>query len=291
MSDVNPKKRLEALGRPITPAMIEATISLFAQHAMRPTPDFCSVHRDVAYGEADRHRLDIFSPVNEAALRPILVYVHGGGFVGGDKGAADAPFYNNIGAWAVRTGYVAVTITYRLAPSAPWPAGAEDVAAAVNWLRAHASDYGGDRGSIFVMGQSAGAVHVADYVADSRYDAVGAVAGAILFSGIYDLTRLAHSPMESAYYGNDTTRFAERSSLAGLVATTVPCLYSVAEFDPDSFQKQAGFLIAAHLAVKGILPRMLYFTGHNHLSPTLQVGGPGDDVGAHIADFIERFGH
>ncbi len=46
----------------------------------------------------------------------MVVFVHGGGFVQGDKGAADAPFYNNFGAWAVRAGFVGVTMT--LSPGA-----------------------------------------------------------------------------------------------------------------------------------------------------------------------------
>ena len=295
MSRATRTAALEALGRPITPTMIQGTMALFAAQALRPSPQFCSVHRDIAYGDAERHRLDVFRPLTPVPAataqepRPMVVFVHGGGFIGGDKGAADAPFYNNIGAWASRSGYVGVTMTYRLAPSAPWPAGAEDVAAAIAWLRAHGSAYGGDPSSLFVMGQSAGAVHVAGYLADTRYAAAESLAGAVLFSGLYDLARLTRSPLEDAYFGTDAARFAAQSTLAGLLTTPVPCLYSVAEFDPDSFQQQAGYLVAAHLAAKGVLPRMLYFAGHNHLSPALEIGDAEDGVGGHLADFIARY--
>ena len=103
---------------------------------------------------------------------PVLVFVHGGGFVMGDKGAPDAPFYNNVGLWAARSGCIGVTMTYRLAPAAPWPAGSEDVGAAVQFLHEAVERWGGDPKSIFLMGQSAGAVHVAGYVAEPRLHVV-----------------------------------------------------------------------------------------------------------------------
>jgi triacylglycerol lipase len=289
MTGVARIKALEALGRAITPPMIEGTMALFAAAAPRPTPDVCLVRRDLSYGGDARHRLDVFSPLERSTPRPALIFVHGGGFVAGDKGGADAPFYNNIGAWAARHGCVGVTMTYRLAPGAPWPAGSDDVALAVGWLQQHAAEFGVDPRGLFVMGQSAGAAHVAGYIADVRHGAAEAVAGAIFMSGIYDLTRLTHSPFERAYYGEDATRFVGQSSLPGLLATSEPCLYSVAEFDPENFQRQADQVNAAHLEATGALPRMLYFTGHNHLSPALSLGGPDDDIGPSVASFIERF--
>ena len=93
------------------------------------------------------------------------MFVHGGGFVRGDKHIPGSPQYDLVGAWAVRHGYVGVTMTYRLAPGHVWPAGAEDVAAAVGWLQRNIAAYGGDPGKIVVAGNSAGAVHVASYVA------------------------------------------------------------------------------------------------------------------------------
>jgi arylformamidase len=282
-------RSLEALGSAITPAMLQGTIALFAGVALRPDPAFCKVVRDVAYGADARQCLDIFSPVASTIRRPVLIFVHGGGFVSGDKGGPEAPFYNNIGAWAARAGFVGITMSYRLAPAAPWPAGSEDVASAVSWARAHADELGVDAAAIFVMGQSAGAAHVAGFVADPRHAQALGVAGAILFSGIYDLTRLSHSPREEAYYGRDPGRFAEQSSLRALASTAIPCLFSIAEFDPEPFQQQAGHVVAATVGLHGRLPRMLYFAGHNHLSPTLEIGSAEDAIGPQIEAFVRRF--
>lgn len=279
---------LEKLGRAITPAMVQGSMAHFAGQVLRPSPDLCAVDRNLAYGPHERQRLDLFRPLAASAPLPLLVFVHGGGFIGGDKGAPDSPFYNNIGAWATLRGFIGVTMTYRLAPGAGWPAGSDDVASAVNFLRASSGEFGIDPNAIFVMGQSAGAAHVAGYVAHARYGAVTAIAGAILMSGIYDLTELGHSPMEEAYYGTDVARFAKQSSVKGLAATRVPCLFSIAEFDPDNFQQQTGQVIKAYLAAHGRLPLMQYYAGHNHVSPALQIGGDDDDVGPTIAGFIER---
>ena len=114
--------QIRALGCEMTPAQIEATRALLAPLAPRTGPDV-TVHRDVTYGPDPRHRLDVFVPSAGVARAPVLVFVHGGGFVQGDKGAPDAPFYNNVGLWAARSGCIGVTMTYRLAPAAPWPAG------------------------------------------------------------------------------------------------------------------------------------------------------------------------
>ena len=100
---------LEKLGREITPAMVQGTIALYAGGALRPTPELCTVERNLAYGPDERQRLDVFLPSSGNSNRParaVLMFVHGGGFVAGDKGAPEAPFYNNIGAWAALHGLI-----------------------------------------------------------------------------------------------------------------------------------------------------------------------------------------
>lgn len=281
---------IAALGRKLTPDLFGKTAQMFAAEALRPTPDICVVSRDLSYGPDPRHRLDVFAPAAGAQGRPVLVYVHGGGFVRGDKGGPDDPYYNNLGAWAARCGYVGVTITYRLAPDAKWPAGPQDIAAALDWVRAHIAGFGGDADRIVLMGQSAGAVHVAGYVAGQhgRADAPK-LAAAILLSGLYDLTTLEHSDYERAYFGDDAARFAGQSTLAGLLEGPVPMLFSVAEYDPDNFQAQAAQLVSAHVARHGHWPRVLYLRGQNHVSGLYQLGLPSDPLGPALADFIDQF--
>ena len=70
-----------------------------------------------------------------AGPRPVLMFVHGGAFVGGGRrGPGGSPFYDNIMLFAARNGIVGVNTTYRLAPQNRWPAGAQDVGSAVRWV-------------------------------------------------------------------------------------------------------------------------------------------------------------
>ena len=280
---------LENLGREITPGMVQGTIALFAEGALRPAADFCSVERNLAYGPHERQRLDLFRPQPGGAPRPIVIFVHGGGFVGGDKGAPDAPFYNNIGAWATQRGFIGATMSYRLAPAATWPAGSDDVASAVDYVRRDCVRFGGNPDAVFLIGQSAGAAHVAGFVAQPQYAADSVLAGAIMMSGLYQHDEAGISRMETAYYGTDTTRFSAQSCIEGLISTKLPCLFSIAELDPDHFQQQTGRLCEQYFRARGRLPALQYESGHNHISPALQIGASDDRVGPAFADFIERW--
>ena len=98
-----------------------------------------------------------------------------------------SPQYDHIGAWAVRNGWVGVTITYRLAPEFTWPSGAQDVAAALQWVRENIVAYGGDPARIVVAGHSAGCVHVASYLAGQGGGSLDGIRGAGLLSGFYQI--------------------------------------------------------------------------------------------------------
>jgi acetyl esterase/lipase len=284
------RKRIREMGPVMGPEIVSGSMALFAPLVLRPTPDICSVERDISYGPDQRHRLDLFRPAAKGGLRPLVVYVHGGGFIGGDKGAEAAPFYNNIGAWAAKEGNLGVTMTYRLAPAHPWPAGAEDVARAVGWLIEHAAAHSGDPSRIFLIGQSAGAAHVASFLAMPRlHSPTPPIAGAAMLSGIYNVVRLQHGPFENAYYGTDPSRFAEQSSIQGLIETQVPCLFTAAEYDPPQFQTQAALLAEAWFTAKGALPHLFYLPDGNHMSAALSIG-TGDALESELAAFIGKHG-
>jgi len=124
-----------------------------------------AVTRDEKYGSDERHHLDVFRSNDAASPLPVLLFVHGGGYVRGDKRAAGSPFYDNVMLWAVEHRMVGVNMTYRLAPANPWPAAVEDIAAAVAWTQANIARFGGDPAQIVLMGHSAGATHVSSYLA------------------------------------------------------------------------------------------------------------------------------
>jgi triacylglycerol lipase len=86
--------------------------------------------------------------------RPVLVFVHGGGFTGGNRRTGDSPFYDNIMLWALKNGMVGVNMTYRLAPQSQWPAAQQDIASALAWVQDNIASHGGDPSRIVLMGHS-----------------------------------------------------------------------------------------------------------------------------------------
>lgn len=282
------RAKLESLGTELTPEMVGGTTQLFAAIAKGSDPSV-EVTRDLAYGEHERHRLDVFRKA-ETRNAPVLVYVHGGGFVLGDKRSAETPFFDNIGVFAAEQGFVGVTITYRLAPEHKFPAGPEDLAAVVRWLKAHIADYGGDPDKIVLSGSSAGAVHVASYLAHRSFHVSegSGVAGAILMSGIYDTLSCAPNEYHKAYYGDDPKGWGPASCTAGLLNTTVPLMLTVSEFDGEDFQRQTAQLVGAWGVAHAAYPEVHYLTGHNHISPAQSIGSEIKSVERMVAGFVRR---
>jgi acetyl esterase/lipase len=126
-----------------------------------PVPDDIIVIHDIAYREGtSRHwKLDLaMKKGTTAEPGPAIVVIHGGGWVEGDKSSFASREHGvpgNIVDFAA-LGFVAVTINYRLAAEAPFPAALEDCKCAVRWLRAHAREYHVDPERIGAFGNSAG---------------------------------------------------------------------------------------------------------------------------------------
>ena len=99
------------------------------------------------------HRLDVIRRRGAPpAGAPVLVYIHGGAWVIGDKREQGLPLLHEL----ARRGWVTVTINYRLSPRATWPDHIVDCKRALVWVREHIAEYGGDPGFIAVSGGSAG---------------------------------------------------------------------------------------------------------------------------------------
>ena len=109
-------------------------------------------YRDLAYGPAKAHTLDLFLPSSDHVPARVIVFVHGGGWAEGDKadgqekGALDG----------VRRGYGVASINYRLSGEAPFPAAILDARSAIRFLRANAKRYGLDRERFAAWGDSSG---------------------------------------------------------------------------------------------------------------------------------------
>lgn len=282
------RERLEGFGRDLTPDMLMGTTALFSFMAKGSDPEVM-VERDLKYGEHDRHRLDVHRKQGLSGA-PVLVFVHGGGFVMGDKRSVETPFYDNIGTFAAEQGFVGVTVTYRLAPAHKFPSGPEDLALVVRWLKGNVAQYGGDPDKIVLAGQSAGAAHVASYIAHKAHHVGerGGIAGAILMSGIYDTLSCTPNQFHLAYYGDDPKGWGPASCMAGLINSEVPLMVTVSEFDPEDFQRQAAQFVGAWGVAHAGYPEMHYLAGHNHLSPAQSIGSEIKSIGRMVAGFVRR---
>ena len=113
-------------------------------------PEGVTAHRDVAYvtDGHERQKLDLYVPDTGENL-PLIIWVHGGAWRGGDK-------TNYIRMEYLKTGYAGASLNYRLSQHAIFPAQIEDVKAAVRWLRANAETYRLDPNRFAAWGSSAG---------------------------------------------------------------------------------------------------------------------------------------
>jgi hypothetical protein len=294
--------RLRAIDPEVSPEQARASWALLTPFHEQAGYQAPRIERDLSYGEHPRQRLDVHTPdihrgdSTATGLAPVFVFVHGGGFVGGDKHTPGTPRYDLVGAWAVRHGLVGVTMTHRLAPEFTWPAGAQDVAAAVAWLRSNIAAHGGDPDRIVVAGNSAGAVHVADYIvghgsanphgADPDGASLDGVRGAALLSGIYELRTAQPGEPGHAYYGDNP---GERTAtLPGLLESNIPLLFSVAERDGPAFHQAAAGLVTAWQARHGTLPNLVWVDGHNHMSTIGSLTIDEAALGVPLARFIDR---
>lgn len=275
------RSAIAAMGRVLGPDVLQGVQALYLERQAAFATAEPATAADVAYGPNERQRLDIYAPPGTPASAPVMLWVHGGGFIRGEKASPDHPFNAHAGRWAARSGMVGAVMNYRLAPDSTWPAGGEDVGLAVDWLSSHVADHGGDPERIIAVGTSAGAVHVATHL--KLRPANPGLAAVVLMSGLYGFTPL--DERDTLYYGPQDL-YAERMPRDALAATGVPMLAVGAEFDPPRFQEELIGLLSACLTRHGHLPRAYIASGHNHFSLAYHLGTEDTRLADEILAFI-----
>jgi acetyl esterase len=248
------------------------------------------VARAVPYGAHPRQILDVYRH-GRAENVPVVLFVHGGAFVRGDKDVTDE-VYANVCCYFARHGYLGVNVEYRLAPESMYPGGIEDMAGAVAWARGHALEHGGDPERILMIGHSAGATHVAAYAWDrgAAPHADPAVRGIVLISGRLRADARADNPNAPgvrAYFGADEARYEGLSPVSHAAASRLPVFIAVAEYENpllDVYGAEAFHRIAA---ARGRAPRFLRLPRHNHISIVAHVNTEEDSLGGEMRDFFE----
>jgi acetyl esterase len=248
--------------------------------------------RDISYGPHERHKLDVYKPT-ETSNAPVVVFLHGGAYVAGDRNVNEE-IYGNVPLYFARNGMVGVNGTYRLAPDAKWPAAAEDVKSLVKWVKENIAQHGGDPNRIYLIGHSAGATHVATYLFhDKIRPAEGpGIAGAVLMSGRYHFDPSPTDPNLKnfqAYFGTDASRYADMSPINHVKnAPKVPLFLVISEYDNPDLDTQGALLLSALCQRDRSCPRFTRMDEHNHLSMVYQFNTADQEMGREVLEFIER---
>lgn len=280
--------KIKTIGARFDEEVNAATRALYGPLVTKQESAGIAVTSDIAYGAAPRQKLDLYRPQGQRL--PVVVYIPGGGYIGGDKNM-DGVFYRNLGTYFARHGFLTVVANYRLAPANPWPAGAEDVASVIQWTKREAEGHGGDANRLFLIGQSAGASHSAAYIMDPRFQApsgVGVTASVLMSGGTYRVTAPL-SPNAKAYFGTDESKYEAQSPVTHVGKSKVPLLITIAEYDPGALASQSFDLARAVTVRDGKAPQFSFFRGHNHVSTVQSLGSGQDDVGGRIRDFLGGF--
>lgn len=255
-----------------------------------PLPPDAKVERDIAYGADPAQRLDVYRPAKPAGA-PILIMVHGGGWITGDKsnpGVIDAKAAH----WLPK-GYILVSVNYRLVPQANPMAQASDVANAIAFVQAHASAWGGDPARVVLMGHSAGAHLITLLAADPS---IAKSAGAkpwlgtiALDSAAYDVVELMqrqHLGLYDQAFGADQQMWRATSPSLLLKSAPAPMLLVCSTKRADSCPQAETFAAKVKM-LKGratVVPVDMTHADINHLV------GPDRNYTVTIDKFLNSIG-
>lgn len=113
------------------------------------------IEKDIAYGEGEMEKLDTYY-VKKEGKYPVFFYIHGGGFVAGDK-----HYRRGLARWAANKGFFVVNVNYALGPKEYFPLGVQQLVRALNWVKDNAEKYDLDLDNMCVSGDSAGGYYAA----------------------------------------------------------------------------------------------------------------------------------
>jgi acetyl esterase/lipase len=229
-----------------------------SQAADLPVPDNVTFTRDVEYSDAAGQHLqvNVAQPKDGAGPFPAIVCIHGGGFRAGKRES-----YDKLCLTLAQRGYVAITVTYRLAPEFPFPSAVQDCKTAVRWLRSQAETYHIDPTRIGVTGGSAGGhlaqflgvtMGVKEFEGDGYNDQSSAVSCVVNFYGPSDFTKSYGKSVDAAevlplFFGGDlTTKRKEHiigSPLYWVTPDAAPALCVHGTEDPYVAFEQATWMV------------------------------------------------
>lgn len=275
---------VRGLGARFDPQVLTATQAIFESEVMLDVPSV-TVECDMVYGSDPRQRLDVYRAGR--AKVPILLFVPGGGFIGGGKDEHPGYFYRNLGVYFARRGFAAVVMNYRLLPGFGWKEQVSDVGLALDWIRQQADKIGGDASNVSAMGASAGASNLASFLFHPQFSETAKKAGirrAVFISGVYEF--YAGLPEQFARYVGGEDKYRDRSPIQHVANNDIPVMLAVAQYDHDRAASQTLDFAKALTSQRGSCPPLYWFGHHNHVSTLYSLGTSDDSVGKPIRAFL-----
>ncbi|MCB0926455.1 MAG: alpha/beta hydrolase [Mycolicibacterium insubricum] len=204
---------------------VEAARKRFRELSRRPLHPEVDAQDYSIDGPGGPVGLRIYTPPNAIAGHPVVVFLHGGGFVLGDLDSYDAAAREH----AVGADAIVVSVDYRLAPEHPFPAAPDDVWAALEWTALNAPSFGGDAKLIAVAGDSAGANLAAGAALRARDSGLGLAFQLLWYpSVVWDtslpsFTENADAPiLDTPTVAAFSAAYARHVNLAEAPATLIP---------------------------------------------------------------------
>ncbi|HEY0294561.1 MAG TPA: alpha/beta hydrolase [Bordetella sp.] len=226
----------------------------------------------LAYGEDPDETLDVFpAAAGSASPAPVFVFIHGGYWraLGKDDSSSMAPAFT-------RAGAVVVAVNYSLAPAVTLDRIVDQNRRALAWVHRNIARYGGDPARIHIGGSSAGGHLAGMMLASGWQQAAGLpadlVKGALLLSGLYDLTPLVHTHINA--WMRMSPADAERNSpQRHAPASGCPIVVSYGSNETDEFKRQSRDYLQAWQA-RGYPGQLTLVPGTNHFDIVLELSKP-----------------
>jgi acetyl esterase/lipase len=251
------------------------------------------VVRNVTYlsGASDaahKDTLDLYLPPGKTAVpAPVIVSLHGGALMEGDK--AQEAF---VGERFASAGFVTAVVNYRLSPGVSHPAHVEDAAAAFAWVKRHIDEYGGNPDQVFVIGHSAGAYLAALLALDRTYLASHRfcpddIRGIVPVSAFYWVERPGVAPdRDKSVWGTDRKTWIEASPAHRVRAGAPPVLLLYADGD-EEWRRQQNAEMADALRTSGNAQvEIAQIAGRTHTTIWSKMANDGDETAARIIQFV-----
>lgn len=260
-----------------------ASIEVAGSAVFAPPPNIAEIKntvkvlKNLSYGDKADSVLDIYHPENINESIPVILWIHGGGYVGGSKDSRQ-----DYGMALAEAGYLVANINYTLAPEQLYPGPIFQANEAIAYLKQHAAQYGGDMERLFIGGDSAGA-QIASQVAAVISNAelantlgiLPAIAaehlnGALLMCGLFDMQTVRTTEFPNidkflaAYTGVEPfesyQRIDELSTVNHITPAYPPVFITVGDADPFFSQSEelVSILQSHQIAVDSV-----FFKGSN----------------------------